>query len=79
MPNAAGRARNRCSHSSGTRGCTAFVAFSPSTATAFAALVNAGPTVGVSSVQRAYEAAWALVERAAGTRCDRDLPRSRLR
>ncbi|MCG8919777.1 beta-lactamase family protein [Actinokineospora sp. PR83] len=55
-------------HSGGTRGCTTFAAFSPSTATAFVALVNAGPTVGNSFVQRAYEAAWALAERAAETR-----------
>ncbi len=52
-------------HSGGTRGCTAFAAFSPSTATAFVALANAGPTVRGSFVQRAYETAWALVERAA--------------
>ena len=52
-------------HSGGTRGCTAFAAFSPSTSTAFAALVNAGPTVGSSFVQRAYEAAWSLVDRPA--------------
>ncbi|WP_424186805.1 serine hydrolase domain-containing protein [Actinokineospora sp. G85] len=55
-------------HSGGTRGCTAFAAFSPSTATAFVALANAGPTVGHSFVQRAYEAAWTLVERAAEAR-----------
>ncbi len=53
-------------HSGGTRGCTAFAAFSPSTGTAFAALANAGPTVGSPFVQHAYEAAWSLVERAAG-------------
>lgn len=53
-------------HSGGTRGCTAFAALSPTTGTAFVALANAGPTVDGSFVQRAYEAAWALVERAAG-------------
>ncbi|ROP38796.1 serine hydrolase domain-containing protein [Saccharothrix texasensis] len=52
-------------HSGGTRGCTAFAAFSPTTSTAFAALANAGPTPGSTFVQRAYEAAWALVDRAA--------------
>ncbi|MEV0677743.1 serine hydrolase domain-containing protein [Actinosynnema sp. NPDC050436] len=51
-------------HSGGTRGCTAFVAFSPQTGTAFAALANAGPTVESTFVQRSYEAAWNLVERA---------------
>ncbi|SES33120.1 CubicO group peptidase, beta-lactamase class C family [Lentzea xinjiangensis] len=55
-------------HSGGTRGCTAFAAFSPSTATALLALVNAGPTVGSRFVQRSYEAAWALVERAGTAR-----------
>jgi CubicO group peptidase (beta-lactamase class C family) len=54
-------------HSGGTRGCTSFAAFSPTTGTAFVALANAGPTVGSTFVRRAYEAAWALVERAADT------------
>jgi CubicO group peptidase (beta-lactamase class C family) len=49
-------------HSGGTRGCTAFAAFSPTTGTAFAALANAGWTVRGSFVQRAYEAAWALTD-----------------
>lgn len=52
-------------HSGGTRGCTTFAAFSPTTSTVLAALANAGPTVGSSFVQRAYEAAWSLVDRAA--------------
>jgi CubicO group peptidase (beta-lactamase class C family) len=52
-------------HSGGTRGCTAFAAFSPSAGTAFVALANAGWTMGGSFVQRSYEAAWALVERPA--------------
>ncbi|WP_219910685.1 serine hydrolase domain-containing protein [Saccharothrix carnea] len=52
-------------HSGGTRGCTAFAAFSPTTGTAFVALANAGPTVGSRFVQHAYEAAWELVEREA--------------
>ncbi|MEV8438554.1 serine hydrolase domain-containing protein [Actinosynnema sp. NPDC051121] len=47
-------------HSGGTRGCTTFAAFSPTTSTAFAALANAGPTLDASFVQRAYEAAWSL-------------------
>ncbi|MEU4763546.1 serine hydrolase domain-containing protein [Actinosynnema sp. NPDC023794] len=52
-------------HSGATRGCTAFAAFSPTTSTALAAVANAGPTTGGTFVQRAYEAAWSLVERAA--------------
>nr|WP_225954894.1 serine hydrolase domain-containing protein [Kibdelosporangium phytohabitans] len=51
-------------HSGATRGCTAFAGFSPSAATALVALVNAGPVVGSTFVQRAYEAAWKLVDRA---------------
>ncbi|MFI9010377.1 serine hydrolase domain-containing protein [Actinosynnema sp. NPDC053489] len=55
-------------HSGGTRGCTAFAAFSPTTSTVFVALANAGPTVGASFVRRAYEAAWSLVCRTSGPR-----------
>ncbi|MCC8247881.1 serine hydrolase domain-containing protein [Saccharothrix luteola] len=52
-------------HSGGTRGCTAFAAFSPGAGTAFVALANAGWTVDSTFVHRSYEAAWSLVERAA--------------
>ncbi|MEU4805808.1 serine hydrolase domain-containing protein [Actinosynnema sp. NPDC023587] len=49
-------------HSGATRGCTSFAAFSPGAGFAFAALANAGPTVGSSFVQRAYEVAWELLD-----------------
>ncbi|MFE2110131.1 serine hydrolase domain-containing protein [Kitasatospora sp. NPDC059463] len=42
-------------HSGGTRGCTALIAFCPQTATAVAALCNAGPTRWENFAQAAYD------------------------
>ncbi|GAA2111566.1 serine hydrolase domain-containing protein [Kitasatospora saccharophila] len=53
--------RNVYFHSGGTRGCTAFVGFSPDGPVAVAALANAGPTLNGRFVQAGYE-----VLRAAG-------------
>ncbi|GAA1391533.1 hypothetical protein GCM10009639_21520 [Kitasatospora putterlickiae] len=42
-------------HSGGTRGCTSLIAFCPQTATAVAALCNAGPTRRDNFAQAAYD------------------------